>query len=71
VLEFLEVEISTSEYDYDGCWAHFAFAAGTDEEVFNTSVSLFVNNELVGSAVSEYVIFANRNVDFHIGSTFG
>lgn len=37
----------------------------------NATVTLYLNNNPVGSFVSQSIIFANRNVDFHIGSTFG
>jgi hypothetical protein len=33
--------------------------------------TLFLNNEQIGQVTSPSVIFANRNVDIHIGSTFG
>jgi hypothetical protein len=33
--------------------------------------TLFLNNEQIDQVNSPSVIFANRKVDFHIGSTFG
>lgn len=71
VFEMLGQELRLLENSHDGCWTYFSFCLENDSAMIQTHGRLFVNDAQVGELTSEMVIFANRHMDFQLGSTFG